>query len=228
MSEVTTLPPRYILDRWRKDINRKHILIKSSGDMLINNSTAQRYDEFCKHGEELASLTSKNVKYFMEAMKNVDMLMEKYRALMLAEANQCDEVIPTCDEVIPSNEGTTVQGEKVLTPVKATKRGRPRVLRMVPVIEKVTKKSKGKVSVIGKVTKKSQGKKSQGRNKQQSNNIVNKKAKKKKRYVIYLFYLKINHFLNCRLYTNIYYCRIPKQRKMTSTLVKLHCLIQHR
>jgi hypothetical protein len=39
----------------------------------------------------------------MEAMKNVDMLTEKYRALMLAEANQCDEVIPTCDEVIPSN-----------------------------------------------------------------------------------------------------------------------------
>ncbi|XP_059454966.1 protein FAR1-RELATED SEQUENCE 1-like [Corylus avellana] len=109
-SGVTTLPPKYILYRWRKDINRKHVLIKSSGDVLVNNSNAQRYDEFCKHCEELALLTSKNVKYFIEVMKSVDMLTEKYRALTLAEPNQCDEVIPTCDEVILSNEGTTVQG----------------------------------------------------------------------------------------------------------------------
>ncbi|XP_059434726.1 protein FAR-RED IMPAIRED RESPONSE 1-like [Corylus avellana] len=165
-SGVTMLPPRYILDRWRKDINRKHVLIKSSGDVLVNKSNAQRYDEFCKHCEELALLTSKKVKYFMEAMKSVDMLTEKYRALTLVEPNQCDEVIPICDEVLLSNEGTTVQSEKVLTPVKATKKGRPRFLRMVPVIEKVTKKS--------------QGKKSQRRNKQQGKNTVNKQRKKKK------------------------------------------------
>jgi hypothetical protein len=71
--------------------------------VLVNNSTTHRYNEFCKHCEELASLTSKNVKYFMEVIKNVDMLTEKYRVLTLAKANQCDEVIPTCDEVIPSN-----------------------------------------------------------------------------------------------------------------------------
>ena len=52
---------------------------------------------------------------------------------------------------------------------------------MVSVIEKVSKKSKSKVPVIGKVTKKSQGKKSQGRNKQQSDNTINKKGKKKKK-----------------------------------------------
>ncbi|XP_059461855.1 protein FAR-RED IMPAIRED RESPONSE 1-like [Corylus avellana] len=163
-SGVTTLPPRYILDRRRKDINQ-NLMIKSMGNVLITNSTAWRYDKVCKNCEELASLTSKNEEYFMEAMKSADMLKEKYCALTHAVPNQCDEVIPTCDNVIPSNEGTTVQGETVLTPVKARIKGRPPSLRMVTAIEKVLKKS--------------QGKKFQGRNKQQSDNTVNKKGKKK-------------------------------------------------
>ena len=79
----------------------------------------------------------------MEAMKSIYLLKEKYCALTYDAPNQCDEVIPTCDEVIPSNEGTTVQGEKVFTHVKARIKGRPPSLGMVPIIEKVTKKSQG-------------------------------------------------------------------------------------
>ncbi|XP_059461771.1 protein FAR1-RELATED SEQUENCE 5-like [Corylus avellana] len=43
--KVTMLPPRYILDRWRKDIKRKYTLIKSSNDVFVSSSGAQRYDK---------------------------------------------------------------------------------------------------------------------------------------------------------------------------------------
>jgi hypothetical protein len=135
-------------------------MIKSSCDVLISNFTVQRYDKMCKNCKELASLTSRNKESFMETMKNIDMLKEKYRTLKYDAPNQCDEVIRTCDE------GTMVQGENVLTPINVKTSGRPSSLRMVSVIEKVTKKV--------------QGKKSHGRNKQQSNNATKKKGGKKK------------------------------------------------
>jgi hypothetical protein len=65
-----------------------------------------------------------------------------------------------------------VQGENVLTPINVKTSGRPSFLRMVPVIEKVTKKV--------------QGKKSQGQNKQQSNNATKNKGGKKRHVTLYL------------------------------------------
>ncbi|XP_042952293.1 protein FAR1-RELATED SEQUENCE 5-like [Carya illinoinensis] len=46
--KVTSLPPIYILDRWRKDIKRRYSLIKSSYDDLSNNPTGQRYENMFK------------------------------------------------------------------------------------------------------------------------------------------------------------------------------------
>ena len=110
------LPPRYILDRWRKDIKRKYTLIKSSCDAFVSSSSAQRYDRMFKKFEELASLTLESMEYFMEVMKNLDMLNEKFCAL---------------------------KSGNVLSPVKDKCLRRPRSLRRVPAIEKVSKKSQG-------------------------------------------------------------------------------------
>jgi hypothetical protein len=79
--KVTMLPPRYILDRWRKDIKCKYTLIKNSCDAFVSSSSAQRYDKMFKKFEELASLTLESKEYSMEVMKNLNMLNEKFRAL---------------------------------------------------------------------------------------------------------------------------------------------------
>ncbi|XP_059434110.1 protein FAR-RED IMPAIRED RESPONSE 1-like [Corylus avellana] len=147
--KVTMLPPRYILDRWRKDIKRKYTLIKSSNDVFVSSSGAQRYDKMFVKFEELASLTLESEEYSMEVMKNLDMLNEKYRAL---------------------------KSGKVLSPVKVKRLGRPRLLRTVPAIEKVSKKSQVKmVPIVEKAANKSQLEK-----KASSSNNVKKKGQRKK------------------------------------------------
>jgi hypothetical protein len=167
--KVITLPPRYILDRWRKDINRKYTLIKSSCDAFVSSSNAQIYDRMFKKFEELASLTLESVKYSTKVMKNLDILNEKYRAL---------------------------KSGKVLSPVKVKCLGRPRNLRRVPAIEKVSKKSQGKtMSIVKKAVHKSQLE-----NKPSSSNYVKKKGQKKKVHNFFfflVFYLKINHCFTC-------------------------------
>jgi hypothetical protein len=102
--KVTMLPPRYILNKWRKDINRKYTLIKSSCDAFMSSSNAQRYDRMFKKFEELASLALESVEYSMEVMKNLNMLNEKYRLL---------------------------KSKNVLSPVKVKHLGRPRNLRRI-------------------------------------------------------------------------------------------------
>ena len=59
--DVTVLPKKYILIRWRKDLKRKHQFIKNSYDLLIGNPAAKRYFNLCKHMFELASIGATTV-----------------------------------------------------------------------------------------------------------------------------------------------------------------------
>ncbi|XP_062171073.1 protein FAR1-RELATED SEQUENCE 5-like [Alnus glutinosa] len=56
--KVTTLPQRYVLDRWRKDIKREYSKVKSSYDAISDNPHAQIHDKVRNNLEELLSLTS--------------------------------------------------------------------------------------------------------------------------------------------------------------------------
>jgi hypothetical protein len=130
--QVTMMSPRYILDRWRKDIKRKYTFIKSSYDAFVGNPADQRHDKMCKKIEELASLIKDNVEHFMNVMKNVDMLKEKYRALKPVAPSQpshCNSLAITsssCNKVIQSSDDLAVQSSnKVLTPIKVRRVGKP-------------------------------------------------------------------------------------------------------
>ncbi|XP_040243425.1 protein FAR1-RELATED SEQUENCE 6 isoform X4 [Aegilops tauschii subsp. strangulata] len=54
LMEITDVPSRYILQRWRKDIKRKHTFIRCSYDDMIDTQVVQRYDNLCKRSRELA------------------------------------------------------------------------------------------------------------------------------------------------------------------------------
>ncbi|XP_062145444.1 protein FAR1-RELATED SEQUENCE 8-like [Alnus glutinosa] len=123
--KVTTLPQRYVLDRWRKDIKREYSKVKSSYDAIGDNPHAQIYDKVRNNFEELLSLASENTEErCMELMKRIDQMKELWRC-----ENQASG--------IPA----TVSCQKVLSPHKVTCKGRPRTKRKVSVIETVVKKS---------------------------------------------------------------------------------------
>lgn len=77
---MTTLPQRYAIDRWRKDIKREYSKVKSSYDAiddnphaLGDNPHAQIYDNVRNNFEELLSLALLNTeKRCMELMKRID------------------------------------------------------------------------------------------------------------------------------------------------------------
>ena len=45
---MTILPNRYILDRWRKDIKRKHTYISTCTDDVQHNPVLERYEKLHK------------------------------------------------------------------------------------------------------------------------------------------------------------------------------------
>jgi hypothetical protein len=120
---VTTLPQRYVLDKWRKDIKREYSKVKSSYDAIGDNPHAQIYDKVRNNFEELLSLASVNTEErCMELMKRIDQIKELWRC-----ENQSSGIPASC--------------QKVLSPHKVTCKGRPRTKRKVAVIETVVKKS---------------------------------------------------------------------------------------
>jgi hypothetical protein len=196
--KVTTLPQRYFLDRWRKDIKREYSKLKSSCDAIGDNPNAQIHDKLRNNFEELLSLKLVNTeKRCMELMKRMDQLKELWRC-----ENQSSPSIPT---TVASS-----SCKKVLSPVKVKRKGRPRTKRKVAVIETVVKKSK----VSSKPPR--------------DNNAKTKRRKIQVSIFFFLStfcLLKnmctsphcINHFLIVGLQIN---------EKTKTTLVNLHCLLQ--
>jgi hypothetical protein len=208
--KVITVSPRYILDRWRKDIKRKYTFIKSGYDAFVGNPDNQRHDKMCKNFEELTSFTKDNVKHFMDVMKNVDMLQEKYHNSLAITSS-------SCNKVIQSNDGLAVQSSnKVLTPIKVRRVVKPLSRRKVPAVEKATKKLAKKKKKVSIVSKPSSDK--------------NVKRKQKKQVDIFFSLLLNKHYLtrfHLGFYENTFtqlflICRLRKQRNINTTLAKLH------
>ncbi|XP_062164654.1 protein FAR1-RELATED SEQUENCE 5-like [Alnus glutinosa] len=127
--KVTTLPQRYVLDRWMKDIKREYSKVTSSYDAISDNPHAQIHDKVRNNLEELLSLTSVNTeKRCMELMEKIDQLKELWRC-----ENQSFGIPATV---------ASSSCKKVFSPVKIDCKGRPRTKRKVSVIETVVKKSK--------------------------------------------------------------------------------------
>jgi hypothetical protein len=78
---VTSLPQKYFLDRWRNDLKRMYTFMKSSYDSLSGNPIAKKYDDLCKDMHKLAALTITNMENYTEAKKYVHMLMNKFSGL---------------------------------------------------------------------------------------------------------------------------------------------------
>ena len=60
---ITSLPSKYYLDRWRRDVKRIYTLIICSFDALSANPEVERYDNLCKGMHTLAEIIARNVDY---------------------------------------------------------------------------------------------------------------------------------------------------------------------
>ncbi|XP_042959355.1 protein FAR1-RELATED SEQUENCE 5-like [Carya illinoinensis] len=125
-----TIPSKYILDRWKKDVKRKYIFVKSSYDTSSIDDT-RRYDRIQNAFYELCSNASKAESSCVKLISQIEQLKVQYPGIV-----DCDT--STTVDPVTSMEGTT---GRVLSPLVVRSKGRPPTKRKVHPVEKSLKKS---------------------------------------------------------------------------------------
>ena len=75
--DVTLLPEKYFLNRWRKYLKKKYKFIKSSYDPLKGNPSAKKCFDLCKDMHVLAELASTTTENYMKMKNHIRMLTKQ-------------------------------------------------------------------------------------------------------------------------------------------------------
>ncbi|KAG9444363.1 hypothetical protein H6P81_015703 [Aristolochia fimbriata] len=127
--EVDTIPPQYILPRWRKDLKRKRALFSSSLDVIVDNEM-ERYKNLYGNCIELAEIGATSKLAYEVVLNGVSELREK----VLKDPSICQTSLPNLDSLLAQavdyrdkkmgNADVEVLAKKVLLPQFESKRGR--------------------------------------------------------------------------------------------------------
>ncbi|KAG6624753.1 hypothetical protein CIPAW_16G049800 [Carya illinoinensis] len=137
VNKVCSVPEKYILDRWRKDIKRTYTLIRSSYDMVDQRPEVSRYSRIIKKCYEVATNASSCDEHTEDMLAKLDAMNLGYHT-----NNPPSKVITyNADATIDAS------SKKVLSPHVVRGKGRPPSLRKKSMIERgkpMTKKSSQK------------------------------------------------------------------------------------
>ncbi|PUZ38986.1 hypothetical protein GQ55_9G241200 [Panicum hallii var. hallii] len=122
---ITEVPPKYILQRWRKDIKRKHTFIKCSYDDQFDTPVMKRYDNLCKRFSEVAENVSGSDTLYNLVIDGLNELKIKISAHQDNQEIQEQEQQPNSKNEVAVSE----QGGILLSPIAVKRRGRPPLLR---------------------------------------------------------------------------------------------------
>ncbi|XP_041025392.1 protein FAR-RED ELONGATED HYPOCOTYL 3-like [Juglans microcarpa x Juglans regia] len=133
MNKIYALPEKYLLDRWRKDLKRRYILVKSSYNDLRQNADSRMYEFVMKRCVKLATHVSSSDAHVTAFMRHLDEFENQFKGLTLESSST--KVTETV---------VTDKGKKILSPYVVRGKGRPPTKRKVPPVEKVATKRKKK------------------------------------------------------------------------------------
>ncbi|KAF5480160.1 hypothetical protein F2P56_000926 [Juglans regia] len=136
-----SLPEKYILDRWRKDIKRRYTLIDSSYDAGDQRPDACRYSSLLKVCYQMITYAAGSKKHTKDATHKLHAMIELY-----SENQEPPSITLTGSNVgCTQNDTLTVGSSKqVLSPLVVRGKGRPPSLRRASKMEKEMRKLKGK------------------------------------------------------------------------------------
>jgi hypothetical protein len=138
---VTSLPEKYFLNRWRKDLKQKYKFIKSSYNPLKGNPSAEICFNLCKDMHVVAELALTTIEIYMKVKDHIRMLMKQLSGLGCKHnlPSQTLQVGSTSDLSVND---TMVESNKVHSPLVKRTRGKPPSIRLVSAVKKaVVKKS---------------------------------------------------------------------------------------
>jgi hypothetical protein len=126
--KTESLPSSYIFSQWRKDIRRRHTLIKCGFDNLVGNAELQRVDKACSAFYEVASTVINNDNDLSKMMN----LIKKIKSEFTSQE--------TCPEIIEEDGLVHNQVTKILDPVPTRSKGRPPSKRKSSKVDQIVNK----------------------------------------------------------------------------------------
>ncbi|KAM0850334.1 hypothetical protein ACQ4PT_053177 [Festuca glaucescens] len=127
LMEITEVPSRYILQRWRKDFKRKHTFIKCFYGDMLNTPVVQRYDSLCKCSHQVAENGAESDALYtlvMDGLNELQIKIDAYRASHEVQDQHTEKV--------------------VVSPIPVRTVGRPPSKRKESKINQVVKKPRAK------------------------------------------------------------------------------------
>jgi hypothetical protein len=152
MVGVSSLPEKYFLNRWKKDLKRNYKQINSSYDSGSHDPSAERYSDLCKDLYALAEIASNSVEHYMTLKKYVHMLTKQFSGLICEHSPPSQAFVSgstTCNFFIDgtamksNKDGTTVESNKVCSPLVVRRSGKTPSKRMASGVENAVKKITG-------------------------------------------------------------------------------------
>uniref|UniRef100_A0A8I6YBD9 Protein FAR1-RELATED SEQUENCE n=1 Tax=Hordeum vulgare subsp. vulgare TaxID=112509 RepID=A0A8I6YBD9_HORVV len=180
LMEITEVPSRYILQRWRKDFKRKHTFMKCSYDDMLNTPVMQRYDSLCKRSHQVAENGAESDalhKLVMDGLNQLQIKIDAYRA-----SHEVQDQYTTSK---PEDTLFEQHTEKVvLSPIHVRSVGRPRSKRKESKIDQVVRKMRAKKQQAGTSTK----------------NVPSQKGRKVPKYtvILFIFVFLLYNLLKCK------------------------------
>ncbi|XP_022876824.1 protein FAR-RED IMPAIRED RESPONSE 1-like [Olea europaea var. sylvestris] len=135
-NDVTILPNKFILRRWRRDVSRAHTRVAVHYDGLISTPAQMRYDEMCQAFSEVADLVADDEARARAVMEWIKVQVKELILTKSSNGAHRNDVI---------SHGSNSQNHfavNVVDPILSKRKGAPRKLRQRGPLESSSKKVK--------------------------------------------------------------------------------------
>ncbi|XP_052198271.1 protein FAR1-RELATED SEQUENCE 1-like [Diospyros lotus] len=141
---VRSIPERYILWRWRRDVSRSYMRVKINYNGWISTPSQLRYDQLCSAFAKVADKVADDEERTRATM---EWIQSQLNGLSISNANpsyggniyaqhSMQEQVRSCGEI------ATASSKQIMDPICSQRKGAPRKLRRKGPLETRTKKAK--------------------------------------------------------------------------------------
>ncbi|KAI5430378.1 hypothetical protein KIW84_034820 [Lathyrus oleraceus] len=128
---IVSLPEKYVLTRWKKNIKRKHSYIKTSYGVTELNPQMDRFDKLCKHFYEVAEV----------AAESEETTEDLHETLRLFSSNMSTKDSSLIEENL-NDDFNPINSNRIRSPKHVKRKGRPSSKRKTYVVETIAKRSR--------------------------------------------------------------------------------------
>lgn len=140
--DVYSVPVKYVLRRWSKNVRRRHTLIRASYSNSNQQPSMQRYQLLCKQFYDIAEVACESELSSEQLRKDLDLLGHKFgcsssiKNNVISDGGELRYEKPNSPPIQDS--GGARDDVLVRSPLQVKRKGRPRTNRLKSTLEKKT------------------------------------------------------------------------------------------